>query len=73
MLVKSGAVPPRIESIAYEYIDRTNKGAQSYISSVHSYSSGDSHVDDNIPRGHTSVGMAFTAESLGSEVFSQII
>ena len=40
-LVKSGSVPPRIENITYEYLNKTNN-RKSYISSVHTFSSQES-------------------------------
>ena len=40
-LVKSGSIPPRIESIAYEYISKPSV-YKSYVSSVHTHSSEES-------------------------------
>ena len=40
-LVKSGSIPPRIESIAYEYINKPS-AHKSYVSSVHTHSSEES-------------------------------
>ena len=50
-LVKTGAIPPRIESITYEYINinkSNEKAHKSYVSSVRTFSSGDSLLENTI-------------------------